>query len=75
MQGGTPQEPGSATLAAMDDVANVQCPYCFEWQELFVDPSTQGSFVEDCSVCCRPWQVSAERDEDGGLRVHLDRAS
>ncbi|HUH01647.1 MAG TPA: CPXCG motif-containing cysteine-rich protein [Kofleriaceae bacterium] len=59
----------------MDDVAQVQCPYCFEWVELWVDPDTAGSFVEDCSVCCRPWQVSAARDADGALLVTVARAT
>jgi hypothetical protein len=59
----------------VDDVAQVQCPYCFELVELWVDPDTVGSFVEDCSVCCRPWQVSATRDADGALLVTVGRAS
>lgn len=58
----------------MDDSAQVQCPYCFEVLELYVDPDTSGSFVQDCDVCCRPWQVHVSRDEDGELVVHVDRA-
>ena len=48
-----------------DDVAKVVCPYCRERVELFVDPETHGSFVEDCAVCCRPWSVQVSVDEDG----------
>ncbi len=58
----------------MQDVAAVQCPYCFEALEIYVEPETTGSFVEDCAVCCRPWQVWAERDEDGVLLVTVARA-
>ncbi len=58
----------------MDEVAQVQCPYCFEVIELWVDPETSGAYVEDCEVCCRPWRVQAYRDEDGGLTVSVDRA-
>ena len=58
----------------MDDVAQVQCPYCFEVMELWVDPATEGDYVEDCAVCCRPWRVFASRDEDGVLTVAVDRA-
>lgn len=58
----------------MSDVATVQCPYCFEWLELWVDPETRGSYVEDCAVCCRPWLVSATRDTDGGLQVQVQRS-
>ena len=58
----------------MNDVAQVQCPYCFESMELQVDPETKGSLVQDCEVCCRPWQVYVSRDEDGRLRVDVERA-
>ena len=58
----------------MSDVAPVQCPYCFEQLELYVDPDTRGSFVQDCDVCCRPWQVTVWRDDEGELSVAVDRA-
>lgn len=53
-----------------EDTATVRCPYCRERIELYVDPDTQGAFVEDCEVCCRPWQVTAWR-EQGRLRVQV----
>ena len=60
----------------MSDVAQGVCPYCFEPLELWVDPEQRGSFVQDCDVCCRPWQVFVERDPDTGqLHVHLARAT
>ena len=40
--------------------ADVACPYCGEMVEISVDPGG-GSFqqyVEDCEVCCNPWQLS-----------------
>jgi hypothetical protein len=35
-----------------------QCPYCWEEVEIVVDTS-QGDYttIEDCSVCCRPWEL------------------
>jgi hypothetical protein len=30
--------------------------------------------VQDCDVCCRPWQLFVERDEDGRLYVGVERA-
>lgn len=57
----------------MENTATVTCPYCFERIELFVDPETEGSYVEDCEVCCRPWRVTALRDGDR-LEVVVDRA-
>jgi hypothetical protein len=53
-----------------EDVVTVQCPYCRERVQLYVDPDTTGTFVEDCEVCCRPWQVTAWR-EGGRLRVQV----
>lgn len=59
----------------MSDVAHVHCPYCYEPLELWVDPETRGSFVQDCDVCCRPWQVYVQRDpESGELLVSVQRA-
>lgn len=57
----------------MEDSKRVRCPYCHEWVDLYVDPDTTGVLVEDCAVCCRPWQVTIEREGDK-LRVHVHRA-
>ena len=58
----------------MRDSVDVQCPYCFECQELDLDPGTRGSFVQDCDVCCRPWQVHCEWDKDGEPLLSVQRA-
>jgi hypothetical protein len=58
----------------MDDSALVQCPYCFEVVELYVDPETKGQLVQDCDVCCRPWLVRVEHDETGAPSVSVERA-
>jgi hypothetical protein len=52
-----------------------QCPYCGETVELEVDEvgAAHESYVEDCSVCCRPWTVHVSRDEEGEVSVHLAR--
>ncbi|MEH6502264.1 MAG: CPXCG motif-containing cysteine-rich protein [Cycloclasticus sp.] len=41
-----------------------QCPYCGETIDAWIDTS-QGSqqTIEDCSVCCRPIELSIEIDE------------
>lgn len=52
-----------------------RCPYCWEEVEVWVDPggASEQRYVEDCSICCRPWQVVATveqapwyESEDGG---------
>ncbi len=52
----------------------VQCPWCCEVVEFWVDPDIQGQYVEDCEVCCRPWQVHVQRDEQGEVQLQVDRA-
>jgi hypothetical protein len=39
--------------------ATVVCPYCAEEVELAIDPGSgdDQEYVEDCAVCCQPWQV------------------
>ena len=54
---------------------DVQCPYCGEPVTIFVDPcgAEVQRYVEDCSVCCRPWAVQVVADEEGGYAVVLER--
>lgn len=57
------------------DVWEVTCPYCYEPVEISVEPDVMGSFVQDCEVCCNPWQLCVVRDDDGALvEVTADRA-
>jgi hypothetical protein len=51
----------------LETTAEVSCPYCGEVITLFLDLSiaTQ-TYVEDCSVCCQPMNVSYSV-EDGEL--------
>jgi hypothetical protein len=52
--------------------ADVVCPYCGESVEISVDPGGGSSqqYVEDCEVCCNPWQVSV-RFIDGAVAVEV----
>lgn len=36
------------------------CPYCGAAVEVIVDPggAADQRYVEDCEVCCRPWNVT-----------------
>jgi len=51
----------------------LSCPYCGEAVELEVDESggSRQSYVQDCPVCCRPWQVEATRNREGGWSATL----
>jgi hypothetical protein len=56
----------------LETTAEVSCPYCGEIITLFLDLSvaTQ-TYVEDCSVCCQPMNVSysVENGELSSLTV------
>ena len=47
----------------MDDLFLVTCPYCGERLEIYLEPELSGTFVQDCEVCCNPWQVRITCDE------------
>ena len=32
--------------------------------EIYLEPDVQGSFVQDCEVCCNPWMVRVSVDGD-----------
>ncbi|HKJ01374.1 MAG TPA: CPXCG motif-containing cysteine-rich protein [Longimicrobiales bacterium] len=51
----------------------ISCPYCGEHVEVLVDP-TGGSvqeYVEDCEICCNPWNVRVLLDDDGNADVSV----
>jgi hypothetical protein len=54
--------------------AFVACPYCGEVVELTLDPGSGDyqEYVEDCEVCCRPWQVTVTYGPDGTAEVSLE---
>jgi hypothetical protein len=57
------------------------CPYCGEPAEVDLDAGffdsvsldNSDEFIQDCSVCCRPWRVLVEVDADREPRVTLLR--
>lgn len=43
----------------LTETARIYCPYCGEKIEIIVDGSiAQQDYTEDCSVCCRPMELS-----------------
>jgi Cysteine-rich CPXCG len=41
----------------MNEEFSVTCPYCGEEIEIYLEPDAQGTLIQDCEVCCRPWRV------------------
>lgn len=65
---------GHGGRAGLDDTYTASCPYCGEECELLVDLAggSRQSYVEDCPVCCRPWQVRVTIDAEGGVVLELE---
>jgi len=57
----------------MDDQFVVECPYCGEAVEVYVEADVKGTFIQDCEVCCNPWRIRVH-EEDGGRWVSVTRA-
>jgi transposase-like protein len=60
----------------MSELIASSCPYCGEAIEFAIDEGggAQQSYVEDCPVCCRPWQVEISYDASRGWSAALRTA-
>lgn len=56
-----------------DTWAEVRCPYCGARNEIPLDPGggARQEYIEDCQVCCQPWQVRVRYRDDGSAEVDL----
>ncbi len=56
----------------MPEVVDVTCPYCGEPGTVSVEEGDEeAEFVQDCGVCCRPWQVRIRTRPDGSADVSV----
>ena len=64
-------------MAAYFEWTEVLCPYCGEASEFAIDTSGDlpEELVEDCAVCCRPWQVRVTTHSDGVPQIQVSRLS
>ena len=60
----------------MTDAIATSCPYCAEPVDLDIDEGggARQSYVQDCPVCCQPWQVEVSRDREGDWSAVLRTA-
>ena len=60
----------------MAEPVQLSCPYCGEDVDLDVDEDggDRQSYVQDCPVCCRPWDVRITHDSDGGWSATLKKS-
>ena len=59
-----------------DTAGRVVCPYCGSVIEIALDPGSGGTqeYVEDCEVCCRPWNVRVRYARDGSAEIEVEAA-
>ncbi len=69
--------PSEESDQELEGEVEVECPYCGEVVAIAPDAgggSTQ-EYVEDCPVCCQPWQVHLRYDAEGAVEIRLEQAS
>lgn len=56
--------------------SSAYCPYCGEPVDIDVDEAggSRQSYVQDCPVCCQPWEVQVTQDRSGDWDVALRTA-
>ena len=59
-----------------DTTGHVMCPYCGADNEISLDPGSGASqkYVEDCQVCCQPWNIQVTYGEDGTADIVVEAA-
>ncbi len=67
-------EADSLNSVAADSGAEVTCPHRGETATIVLDPGggVRQEYIEDCEVCCRPWQVQVHYDGLGVATVTLE---
>jgi hypothetical protein len=59
----------------MQEEAEIECPFCGETITVFVDPSVvRQSYIEDCSVCCRPIQFEVGCEDNAVVSIEIGRS-
>jgi len=54
---------------------SAQCPYCGETIEVDIEILEEAqSFIEDCSVCCRPIQFEVTTNSEDEIEVLATRS-
>jgi hypothetical protein len=72
----SPEDPFPLGDGTADTEAVVQCPCCGERVLIAIDPGSGPAqeYVEDCPVCCRPWQVRVTYRATGEADVLISAA-
>jgi len=62
-------------MSDLEQAHSITCPHCWETIIVWLDLSGGSqSYVEDCSVCCRPIALTFEADGDQLVSITADAA-
>ena len=53
----------------------VQCPFCFEWNEVPVEDDPPYDTIIDCAICCHPLERHVRMGTDGEFTATADKSS
>jgi len=65
----------SLAAMAMQEEREVECPFCGETITVLLDPSIddEQTYIEDCSVCCRPIQFMFSCENGTVTNLEVER--
>ena len=63
----------AAENGTMSEALDLYCPYCGELVDIQIDEGggSRQQYVEDCPVCCRPWDVIVMQNHNGEWSAEL----
>ncbi|HEY3519415.1 MAG TPA: CPXCG motif-containing cysteine-rich protein [Rhodanobacteraceae bacterium] len=56
----------------MSEILTVTCPYCGAPTDVHVEAGADG-YIEDCTVCCQPIELTVRTDADGSATIEAHR--
>ncbi|MGH8212654.1 MAG: CPXCG motif-containing cysteine-rich protein [Rhodanobacteraceae bacterium] len=56
----------------MTEIIPITCPYCGAPTDVDVEAGAD-SYIEDCTVCCQPIELTVRLDENGNVEVEARR--
>ncbi len=61
-------------MTGLIDARSITCPHCWQSIEILIDLSEpEQSYIEDCSICCRP--ISIRVSAADGEILELDASA
>ena len=56
----------------MTEIISITCPYCGAPTDVHVEAEAD-NYIEDCTVCCQPIELTVRADESGNVELEAHR--